>query len=176
MHLQKSLSIYVRMVVCFPSELLYAVSNYAVLAILPFVLQQKKELPICQNVVNEMNVRCSCCPFIYVHCTRCSVYCSSLSFIRFRTEHTHSQLYSMQWNAKLTDLFGIRVFSPDRVVRWSHGKHSFWSTTAIFATFHSFSITYCLFNWISINYWAICLAEIENYKFPFLALNQFRIQ
>lgn len=168
MHLQKSLSIYVRMVVCFPSELLYAVSNYAVLAILPFVLQQKKN---CQFVkMLWMKWMCGARvahSFMYIvhgvvfivppcHLFACFIRCN---------ETQNWPIYSE---------FGW--FSPDRVVRWSHGKHSFWSSAAIFATFHSFSITYCLFNWISINYWAICLAEIENYKCPFLALNQFEIQ
>lgn len=175
MHLQKSLSIYVRMVVCFPSELLYAVSNYAVLAILPFVLQQKKN---CQ-FVKMLWMKWMCGARVahsFMYIVHGVVFIVPPCHLFAFAQNTHSQLYSMQWNAKLTDLFGIRLFSPDRVVRWSHRKHSFWSTAAIFATFHSFSITHCLFNWISINYWAICLAEIENYKFPFLALNQFRIQ
>lgn len=116
--------------------------------LLPFV-----KMPICQNIVNEIDLRCACCTFFYFIKYSLFLLCR---FVPYKHSHT------VAWrNRTQTDRFIWNLGVLDQVrLMWVSVRMIAWQTTmenskanVIFATnLFFYFILFVTSNWISINY------------------------
>lgn len=197
MHLQKSLSIYVRIVVCVLVDFLQ--SYFMLLAIFVwcwlYYLLWEKKLPICQNVVNEIYV-CGArvAILLYTYTVFIVPPCHLFAF----TPNTLTNLFDAMKHI-LTDLFGIWVFSWSNFAlhcdvcsllvtlqTYLFDQQHQYNNSQKFQITHNFRYNSFFFDQLSLqlNFNALtqyifvlhAIAKIENTNAHFWTSNRFRIQ